>query len=423
MSAPELVIRAALWQNEAVDLLVTDGRIQALLACDENNAYEGSRHVDADGLTLLPALIDIHTHLREPGHEYKEEIRTGLAAAAHGGFGAVFAMANTSPINDNATITRFMLDQAAASWPHGPRLHPVGALTRGLDSSELAPMAELTEAGCIAFSNDGLPLTSAETLRRGMEYAADLGRMVIDHCEEPGMARAAGINESALSGRLGLKGQPTVAESIQVARDILLAEYLNLPIHLAHISCRQSVELIAWAKARGVPVSAETCPHYLLFTEDAVADYSTAAKVNPPLRARDDVLALRQALRTGVIDVLATDHAPHAAHEKEVTFAEAPCGISGLDSALSLTWGLVADGELDSDTLLRAWCYRPAELFNLPVNRFNPGDPADFALFDAQASRTLTARDMFSKGKNTPCLDTTLRGRVQALFLAGRSVL
>ena len=253
-----------------------------------------------------------------------------------------------------------------------------------------------------------------------MEYAATFGLVVIDHCEDPDLAPGAGVNEGRVSSALGLKGQPCAAEAIQVARDIQLAAWLGLPIHLAHISCRESVELIAAAKARGVPVTAETCPHYLIFTEDAVEGYNTAAKVSPPLRTRDDVMALRQALREGVIDILATDHAPHAEHEKEVPFEEAPNGITGLDTALSLAWRLVADKVLEHADVVRAMAWNPAATFGLAVNRFGQGDPADFVIFDPDELWTVTPEALRSKGKNTPTMGTALPGRVSAHFMAGR---
>lgn len=420
-----LVIRGAHWPvgGGAVDLTVRDGLVEDLRPRDAAAApAAGAEVVEAAGLTLLPSLIDCHVHLREPGFEYKEDVASGLAAAAHGGVGRVMAMANTSPVNDHAAVTRQMLAQAAKSWPNGPFIHPVGALTRGLAGQELAPMAELQEAGCAAFSNDGQPVRSSELFRRALEYAASLGATVIDHCEDPDLAPHAGMNEGRTSSLMGLKGQPTAAEAIQAARDILLAEYLGLSVHLAHVSCRQTAELIRWAKARGVSVTAETCPHYLLLTEEAVQGYATAAKVNPPLRTPDDVAAMRQALADGTIDILATDHAPHAAHEKEVPFDEAPNGISGLDSALSLTWELVETGVLPAEAFVRAWSWRPAEIFGLPLNRFRPGDPADFILLDPAAEWTLTPEAMRSKGKNTPFLGRRLRGRVVGHWLGGARV-
>ena len=421
MAHVDTLIRNISWQDRDCDLLVGDGRVVELAETGTVEAPE-ARVVDGGGLCLLPSLIDAHVHLREPGQEYKEDIASGLAAAAGGGFGQVMAMANTNPVNDNASVTRYMLQKAAQAFAHGPWVRPVGALTVGLAGKELAPAGELARAGCVALSNDGVPVENTELFRRAVEYAADFGLKVIDHCEDPWLGKGGVMNEGEISGRLGLKGIPTVSEAMQVARDILLASYLNLPVHLAHISCRESVELIARAKERGVPVTAETCPHYLLWDETRVGNYDTSVRVNPPLRTRDDVLALRQAVRTGVIDILVTDHAPHAAHEKEVTFADAPNGISGLDTALSLTYELVRSGELDFSDIARLWCWNTAGIFGLPANRMQPGDPADFILFDPDLAWVATAGALLSKGKNTPCLDREVPGRVMAHYLGGREI-
>ncbi|WP_028576345.1 dihydroorotase [Desulfomicrobium escambiense] len=421
MAHVDLLIRNVSWQDRDCDLLVGDGKVVELADAGTAQAPE-ARVVDGGGLTVLPSLIDAHVHLREPGQEYKEDIASGLSAAAGGGFGQVMAMANTSPVNDTASVTRLMLQKAVQAFPNGPWVRPVGALTVGLAGKELAPAGELFRAGCVALSNDGVPVENTELFRRAMEYAADFGLKVIDHCEDPWLGRGGVMNEGEISGRLGLKGVPTVSEAMQVARDILLASYLNLPVHLAHISCRESVELIARAKERGVPVTAETCPHYLLWDETRVGNYDTSVRVNPPLRTRDDVLALRQAVRTGVIDILVTDHAPHAAHEKEVTFADAPNGISGLDTALSLTYELVRSGELDFADIARLWCWRTADIFSLPANRMQPGDPADFVLFDPDLAWVASAEALLSKGKNTPCLDKEVPGRVMAHYLGGEKV-
>jgi len=408
-------------RGQLVDVLVARGKIVALTPAGSLD-LRAAHEVEAAGRVLLPSLTDVHVHLREPGQEYKEDIASGLAAAAFGGFGNIMCMANTKPVNDTASVTEFMLDQARRSWPAGPRLFPIGALTRGLKGEDLAPMAELAAAGCRAFSNDGRPVVSTELFRRAIEYAQDLDRIVIDHCEDPFLAPAAGMNEGVVSSRLGLPAQPNGAEAIQVARDVLLAEYLGAPMHLAHISCEKSVALIRFAKARGVNVTAETCPHYLTLTEDEAGGFSALAKVNPPLRTRADVDAVIEALSDGAIDMLATDHAPHAAHEKEVEFDEAPCGISGLDTALATTWELVRGGRLPFDAFLRAWTTAPCRRFGLPVNTFNPGDPADFVLFDQDAQWVVDAAGMKSKSKNTPLYGRTLRGRVAAHFLAGKTV-
>jgi len=428
----DLAVRGALWHGpvqgkkgkkggQKVDVFVTGGKIVSLVPSGSLE-LTAAKDIDGRGLVLLPSLTDVHTHLREPGQEYKEDIASGLKTAAHGGFSNILCMANTTPVNDTASITEAMLDKARQSWPNGPRLFPIGALTKGLKGHELAPMSELAAAGCVAFSNDGRPVENTEIFRRAVEYASDLNRIVIDHCEDPYLAPAAGMNEGEVSSRLGIPAQPDIAEAIQVARDILLAEYLKTPIHLAHISCEKSVALIRFAKSRGVDVTAETCPHYLAMTEDEAAGFSARAKVSPPLRPQADVDALLDALADGTVDMLATDHAPHAAHEKEVEFDEAPCGISGLDTALAVTWELVRTGKLPFDTFLRAWTTAPCERFKLPVNRFHPGDPADIVLYDQDQEWEVCAATMHSKSKNTPLLGRTLRGRVHAHFLAGKSI-
>ncbi|MGM0424261.1 MAG: dihydroorotase, partial [Thermodesulfobacteriota bacterium] len=339
-----------------------------------------------------------------------------------GGFSRIMTMANTQPVNDCAEVTSFMLQKAKQHWPFGPFLHPVGAVSKDLQGQELAPMQELAASGCVAFSNDGLPLAKSEFLRRALEYSSDLSLRIIDHCEDPGLAPGWVMNEGLLSSRLGLKGQPSIGESIQVARDIQLCSYLGLPIHLAHISCRESVELIYQARRKGLPVTAETCPHYLLWDQTLVQDYNTLAKVSPPLRSPDDVLALQQAVREGVLQILATDHAPHASQEKELPFAQALNGISGLDTALSLIWTLLQKGVFQLEDLLKGFCYNPGETFSLPYNSMQQGDPADFILFDPEATWEVSQDSLYSKGKNTPCLGSRLPGLVQANFVRGELI-
>ena len=348
-----LCIKNARHLDAPVDLLVRDGKIVTMTPAGHHAAPEGSQIVDARGLILMPSMVDAHVHLREPGFEYKEDINTGLEAAARGGFGSVMCMANTKPVNDNASVTRFMLDRAAQTHPHGPRLCPIAAATVGLAGEEMAPLQELKDAGCVAISNDGRPMPGTELLRRVMEDGADLGLTFIDHCEDSTLARGWVMNEGPLSGSLGVKGQPPVGEAVQAARDIMLAEYLNLPVHIAHVSSALTVDIIAWGKARGVKVTAETCPHYLTLDESALDGYNTNAKVSPPLRRPEDREALRRAIKDGTIDILATDHAPHAAHEKERTLDEAPCGFTGMDLALPLTWQLVREGVISEADLHR----------------------------------------------------------------------
>jgi dihydroorotase len=332
-------------------------------------------------------------------------------------------MANTSPVNDNAATTRFMLEKAAGHYPYGPKLRPVGALSVNLEGKELAPMAELKEAGAVAISNDGKPVKSADLFRHAMEYAATFGMTIIDHCEDPELAHGWQMNEGQTSASLGLKGQPSAGEASQVARDLLLAEYLGLPIHLAHISAAQSVELIRWAKSRGIRVTAETCPQYLFLDDSMLEGYDTAFKVSPPLRGKSDIAVLRSALANGVIDIMVTDHAPHAAHEKEVPFDEAPYGMIGLETAVPLTYQLVDKGVISPERFEEIWCRAPARIFNLAVNGFNAGDPADFFLFDPKAEWEVTPETLHSKSKNSPWLRQSLKGKVTAHWISGFKLL
>ena len=417
-----LCVRNAIHLDAPVDLLVDGDRIATMTPAGHQPPPDGCEVFEAKGLRLLPSLTDAHVHLREPGFEYKEDIASGLEAAAHGGFGQVMCMANTRPVNDNASVTRFMLERARESHPLGPRLYPVAAATVGLKGEELSPLAELRAAGCVAVSNDGRPLESSELVRRIMEYAADLGMILIDHCEDPHLARGWLMHEGDVSGMLGVKGQPAPGEAIQAARDIMLAECLGLPVHIAHVSSKLTADVIAWGKARGVRVTAETCPHYLLLDETSLEGYNTLAKVSPPLRSADDRAALREAVASGVVDILVTDHAPHAAHEKDETLDAAPFGLTGLDLALSLTWRLIGDGALAEADIHRLWSRRPAEIFNLPWNGFAPGDPADFFLFDPDAAWQVNAENLRSRSANTPFLGTELRGRVRHHWLGGKAL-
>lgn len=419
-----LLIQNALYLGQAVDVLVKHGTIVALGSCGSlgEQAEASQLKVDAKGHILFPSFTDAHVHLRQPGFEWKEDVASGLAAAVHGGFARVMCMANSDPVNDDPSVTRFILEAAAKAWPNGPYALPIAAATVGLKGTELAPLGALAEAGCVAVSNDGLPLQDAELLRRVMEYAADLNLIVIDHCEDACLARKSHMNEGEMSGKLGVKGQPDVAEAIQASRDILLAEYLGLPVHIAHVSARRTLDVIAWGKSRGVQVTAETCPHYLLLDESALAQYSTLAKVNPPLRRPDDVSAMREAVKSGLIDILVTDHAPHAAHEKEHPLDLAPNGLTGLDLALTLTWQLVEANVLTQEDLIRLWSREPGRIFNLPVNAFQPGDPGDFFLFDPHLEWEVTPQNLYSKSANTPWLGKKVRGRVTAHWIGGIQV-
>ncbi len=413
-----LCIKNANYLGTEVHVHVQDGRIVTMTPATKP-IPEVAEVFDATGLLLFPSFIDAHVHLREPGYEYKEDVASGLKAAVHGGFGAVMCMANTNPVNDNAAVTKFIYDAAKAAFPHGPYVYPVGAATVGLLGKEMAPLAELKEAGCVAISNDGHSMESTELMRRVMEYASDLNLIVIDHCEDASLARNTHMNEGVTSTKMGVKGQADVGEAMQVARDILLAEYLNLPVHIAHVSCKRAVDLIAWGKARGVKVTAETCPHYLLLDDTALLGYGTNAKVNPPLRTPEDREALRKAVKDGTIDILITDHAPHAEHEKDCPLDEAPNGLTGLDLALALSFRLVDENILELADLQRLWCTKPAVIFALPFNAFAPGDVADFFLFDPKLEWIVNVDNLYSKSSNTPFLGQTMQGRVVAHWMGG----
>ena len=412
------------YQNYGSNYGKQGGRIAALAENIAPSAYgaENCTVIDMAGKVLFPSLIDVHVHFRDPGMEWKEDINTGLEAALHGGYSHVFCMANTSPVNDNAGITRYMLEKARNTHPHGPFLHPVAAATLGLKGEALAPLGEMAEAGCTAVSNDGVPLSSTEIVRRVMEYGSDLDMLFVDHCEDPYLARGAHMNEGRLSAKLGVKGQPDIGEALQVGRDIMLSEYLNIPVHICHVSCRKSLDLIRRAKERGVDITAETCPHYLLLDENAIDNYNTNAKVNPPLRTWNDVLAMREAVKSGLIDCLITDHAPHSAQEKENPLDMVPNGISGLDTALTLLWKLVCEGVFTQEEIVRAYTVNPGKRFKVPYNSFAKGDVADFFFFDPAIEWVVNKDNFYSKSANTPFLGQTLQGRVCTHYLGGKKV-
>ncbi len=408
----------ARYLEASVDLLVEDGRVVTMMPAGKLDAADCER-MDAGGLILLPSLTDCHVHLRDPGYEWKEDINSGLEAAAHGGIGQVMCMPNTNPVNDHAAVTRGMLEKAARTHPHGPRLYPVAASTPSLKSKGLSPMGELKEAGCVAITNDGLPVADTEIMRRAMEYAWDLGLRFTDHCEDMQLAPGYVMNEGEMSAKLGVMGQPVVGEAMQVARDCMLSEYLNIPIHIAHVSCAMAVDIIAWSKARGTRVTAETCVHYLFLDDSALEGYNTLAKINPPLRTPADRQRLREAVKSGLIDIVVTDHSPHAAMDKETTLDLASNGFTGMDLSLTLMWRLVREGVLDEADIIRLMATKPTEIFGLPCNRFNPGDPADFCLFDPDLEWVVSKETLYSKSWNTPFLGQTMKGRVVHHWMGG----
>ncbi len=425
------VIDPASGLDRTADVLVEDGRIAAV---GPDLPADGVGEIDARGLVVTPGFVDLHTHLREPGLEYKEDIATGTLAAARGGFTTVCAMPNTEPAMDNRSIIEHVLREAEARA--SVRVLPIGAVSKARAGKELAELGDLAAAGCVAFSDDGAPVWDATLMRRALEYANGLGLPVIDHCEDPSLAHDAVMHEGWVSTRLGLRGAPAASEEAAVARDIALAEATGAQVHIAHVSTRGAVQAIRSAKARGVRVTAEVTPHHLTLTDEVVAFgsdggwdlvYDTNAKVNPPLRSQDDVDACVAGLADGTIDCIATDHAPHAVIEKLCEFDEAAFGISGLETAFGLCMRLVHDGRINLETLIERLTIGPVRALGLDraipgIGALSVGATADIVLLDPDASWVVEPERFASKGKNTPLAGITLSGNVIATFVAGRRI-
>lgn len=425
------VIDPATGIDARLDVLVEDGSVARMHAAIEP---EGARVLDATGCVVAPGFIDLHTHLREPGFEYKEDIRSGTAAAASGGFTTVCAMPNTEPAIDTRSVVEQVLRQAAAAGT--VRVLPIGAVTRGRRGEELAELGELAEAGCVAFSDDGAPVADATLLRRALEYANAFGLPVIDHCEDPSLVRGGVMHEGWVATRLGLRGVPAAAEAIAVARDVAIAALTGAHLHIAHVSTAAAVDVIREAKSRSVSVTAEVTPHHLTLTDETVAFgaldgdaliYDTNAKVNPPLRSRDDVEACVRALAEGTIDCIATDHAPHAIIEKLCEFDDAAFGISGLETAFGLSMRLVESGALTLPSLIERMTIAPARALQLDrvvpaIGTLAAGAPADLVVLDPDALWIVDPARFASRGQNTPLAGVTLRGLVRATVAAGHIV-
>jgi dihydroorotase len=405
--------------DETGDVLIVDGRIES--AGGRMDSVDDADVIDCDGMIVSPGFIDVHCHLREPGREDVETIATGARAAAAGGFTAVCAMPNTDPVTDNQAAVGFIIRQSNRA--DAARVHVIGAISVGQKGETLAEFGEMVAAGAVAMSDDGKPVVSAQLMRTALEYARTFGIPVIDHCEEPTLAKGGSMNEGIVSARLGLKGIPAEAEEIMVIRDILLARRTGGHVHLAHMSTHGSVELIRWGKERGINVTAEVCPHHISLTEDRIRSYDTNAKMNPPLRTAKDVEALREAVKDGTIDLIATDHAPHHYDEKEREFADAPNGIVGLETALAVSvTNLVAPGHIDFRTLIDKMSCTPAKLFNLPGGTLARGAAADVTVFDPRATWRVEPSEFLSKGRNTPYAGMTLTGRAACTVVGGKMV-
>ena len=381
------------------DVLIIRGAIAQVGPTLE--APQGATVIDATGKVVCPGFVDVHVHLREPGFEYKETVATGTRSAAAGGFTAVCAMANTHPVNDNRSITDYIL--AKAQTEGVVRVHPIGAVTRGLKGEELAELAELAEAGCVAYSDDGKPVMNAALYRRAMEYTLPFGAPVISHAEDPHLAKGTSMNEGIVSTELGIPAAPAAAEDVMVARDVILAETTGAHVHIAHLSTAGAVRLVRDAKARGVHVTAEVTPHHLVLTEEAVRSYDPNTKMNPPLRTKRDAEAVLEGLADGTIDCIATDHAPHALSEKEGEFDNAAFGIVGLETAVPLLLDrLVRPGLLELKTLVARLTSDPAKLFGLSGGSLAPGRPGDVTILDLDRELTVEPGRFHSRSRNTP---------------------
>ena len=413
------VIDPSVGRDEVADVLLRAGRVEAVGR--SLNAPDDAEVIDCSGLFVSPGFIDVHCHLREPGREDVETVATGARAAAAGGFTAVCAMPNTEPVTDNQAAVGFIIRQGLRA--DAARVYPIGAISVGQRGESLAEFGEMVGAGAVAVSDDGKPVVSAHLMRTALEYAQAFDIPVIDHCEEPTLAKGGSMNEGMMSARLGLRGIPAEAEEIMVIRDILLARRTGGHVHLAHMSTSGSVELIRWGKERGINVTAEVTPHHLTLTEAAVGAYDTHAKMNPPLRTEADVEALREALRDGTIDLVATDHAPHHYDAKEREFADAPFGIVGLETALALVvTELVDRGIIDFPTLVDRMSTRPAKLFHLEGGTLAGGAVADVTVFDPTREWVVDPSKFLSKGRNTPYAGDKLRGRAVCTIVGGRVV-
>ncbi|HEV2125487.1 MAG TPA: dihydroorotase, partial [Chloroflexota bacterium] len=412
-----------------LDVLVRDGKIAEVGSRLDTPA--GARTIDASGLVVTPGFVDLHTHLREPGFEYKETIASGTEAAAAGGFTTVCAMPNTEPALDTAAAIEFVRRSARVTGR--VRVYPIGAITRGRKGKQLSEMAELTEAGAIAFSDDGDCVADTGLMRSALEYSLVVRRPIVQHPEDKALSGGGQMNEGPVAAMLGLKGWPRQAEEIMVARDIHLAELTGAHLHVAHVSTAGSLEHIRRAKQRGIRVTTEATPHHLTLSDDLVSGhwwsataslppFDTSTKVNPPLRANEDAEALVAGLKEGVVDCVATDHAPHASTDKECEYALAAFGISNIETALGSVLSLVHAGKLELPQVVATMTSRPAAVFNLPTGTLSPGAPADVTLFDPDREWCVDPQQLRSKGKNTPLAGHFLRGQVVITVVGGEVV-
>lgn len=404
--------------EQAGDIHIREGLIADV--CLNGNRETDEEVIDAAGLWVLPGLIDMHVHLREPGFEYKEDITSGSRAAAAGGITTVVCMPNTNPVNDNPSVTRYIVEKARHKALI--RVLPAGAITRGLQGTELSEMGLMKAAGIVAVTDDGKTVADAGVMRRGMEYAATFELPVISHCQDKSLGASGVMNEGSLSSRLGLAGIPSLAEDVVISRDTLLARYTGLPIHITHVSTSSGLEIIRQAKDSGVRVSCDVTPHHLLLTEERVRGYDTNAKMYPPLRREEDRLALIEGIRSGIVDCIATDHAPHARDEKDLDFDLAPFGVIGLQTLLPAIYRLHREYDISFSRLLTCVTINPARILGIEGGSLSPGVRADITLFDPAASWVFTRESVLSKSENSPFLGSEMHGRVVLTIVEGRIV-
>jgi len=399
-----------------MEILIKGQKIEGLYP--RGKGPKADKIIDASNCIVIPGLVDMHTHLREPGFEYKETIRTGTMAAVRGGFTSVCCMPNTRPVNDTIAVTEFILEKSEKEGACG--VYPIGAITIGQRSEELTELEALIKAGCIAFSDDGKPVTNSLIMRRALEYSKIFDVPIISHCEDLKLSEGGVMNEGFVSTIVGLRGIPKAAEETMVARDLALCELTGGRLHIAHVSTEGSVKMIRDAKARGINVTAETCPHYFTLTEEGIISYDPNLKVNPPLRTASDVEAIKQGLKDGTIDVIATDHAPHHIDDKEKEFDLAAFGISGLETAFALSFQLVEQKVLDLKQLIRDMSVTPSKIMKLNRGALAPNSYADIAIININKTFRVDSSRFLSKGKNTPFNKWTLKGTIEKTISMGR---
>lgn len=408
---------AVLPEGEKVCDILVDG--DKIVRIAKNVEDKAAKVMDAKGLHVFPGLIDMHVHLREPGFEYKEDIASGSAAAVRGGFTQVCCMPNTQPVCDNAAVVGYII--ARAKEVGLCKVRPIGAITKGEQGETLAEIGKMKEAGAVALSDDGKPVLSARMMRLGMEYASDFGLICLSHCEDKSLADGGCVNEGYNSTLAGLKGIPRAAEEVMIAREIVLAETLGKRVHICHVSTKGGVRLLRDAKARGVAVTAETCPHYFALTDDIILSYDANTKVNPPVREAEDVEAIKEGLKDGTLDCIVTDHAPHHADEKNVEYDLAAFGISGIETSFSLSYThLVKGGVLTLGQLAERMSGAPARILGLEGGALKEGGVADIMLADLNEKYVIDSRKFVSKGKNTPFNGSEVYGRVKATIVDGK---